>query len=43
MPLHHRLGEEASARASFYVYTGRDDIDRLAEALNKVEQLFARN
>ena len=43
MPLHQRLGEEASARASFYVYTGRDDIDRLAEALNKVEKLFARN
>ena len=43
MPLHQRLGEEASARASFYVYTGRDDIDRLAEALNKVERLFARN
>ena len=42
MPLHQRLGEEASARASFYVYTGRDDIDRLAEALNKVERLFAR-
>jgi cysteine desulfurase/selenocysteine lyase len=43
MPLHQRLGEEASARASFYIYTGRDDIDRLAEALNKVERLFARN
>ncbi|MEA2677213.1 MAG: cysteine desulfurase / selenocysteine lyase [Chloroflexota bacterium] len=43
MPLHQRLGEEASARASFYVYTARDDIDRLAEALNKVERLFARN
>ena len=41
MPLHQRLGEEASARASFYVYTDRDDIDRLAEALNKVERLFA--
>src|SRR5512141_41387 len=43
MPLHQRLGEEASARASFYVYTDRDDIDRLAEALTKVERLFARN
>jgi cysteine desulfurase/selenocysteine lyase len=43
MPLHQRLGEEASARASFYVYTDRDDIDRLAEALIKVERLFARN
>jgi cysteine desulfurase / selenocysteine lyase len=42
MPLHQRLGEESSARASFYVYTDRDDIDRLAEALNKVERLFAR-
>ena len=41
MPLHQRLGEEASARASFYVYTDRDDIDRLADALNKVENLFA--
>jgi cysteine desulfurase / selenocysteine lyase len=42
MPLHQRLGEESSARASFYVYTTRDDIDRLAEALKKVEKLFAR-
>ncbi len=42
MPLHQRLGEEASARASFYVYTDREDIDRLAEALGKVERLFAR-
>jgi len=42
MPLHTRLGEEASARASFYVYTDREDIDRLAAALNKVERLFAR-
>jgi cysteine desulfurase / selenocysteine lyase len=40
MPLHQRLGEEASARASFYVYTDREDIDRLADALNKVERLF---
>jgi cysteine desulfurase/selenocysteine lyase len=42
MPLHTRLGEEASGRASFYVYTQREDIDRLAAALNKVERLFAR-
>ena len=40
MPLHQRLGEEASARASFYIYTDREDIDRLADALNKVEKLF---
>jgi len=42
MPLHQRLGEEASARASFNIYTDRDDIDRLAAALNKVEKMFAR-
>jgi cysteine desulfurase/selenocysteine lyase len=42
MPLHQRLGEEASARASFNIYTERDDIDRLAAALTKVERLFAR-
>ena len=42
MPLHQRLGEEATARASFNVYTDRDDIDRLAAALNKVERLFGR-
>jgi len=42
MPLHQRLGEESSARASFNIYTDRDDIDRLAAALNKVEKMFAR-
>ncbi|HUS22986.1 MAG TPA: SufS family cysteine desulfurase [Aeromicrobium sp.] len=43
MPLHQRLGEESSARASMYVYSDREDIDRLAEALVKVERLFARS
>jgi cysteine desulfurase/selenocysteine lyase len=42
MPLHERLGEAATARASFNVYTDRDDIDRLADALVKVERIFAR-
>jgi cysteine desulfurase/selenocysteine lyase len=42
MPLHGRLGEAATARASFNVYTERDDIDRLAEGLSKVERIFAR-
>ena len=40
MPLHERLGEPATARASFNVYSDREDIDRLAEALAKVERLF---
>ena len=41
MPLHERLGEVATVRASFNVYSDRDDIDRLAAALAKVVRLFA--
>ena len=40
-PLHERLGEAATARASFNVYSDRDDVDRLAAALAKVVRLFA--
>jgi cysteine desulfurase / selenocysteine lyase len=40
-PLHERLGEAATARASFNVYSTRDDIDRLAAGLRKVQQVFA--
>jgi len=39
-PLHERLGEAASARASFNVYSDRDDIDRLAAGLRKVQRIF---
>lgn len=39
-PLHERLGEAATARASFNVYSTRDDIDRLAAGLRKVQQVF---
>src|SRR5512137_2940531 len=41
MPLHQKLGLSATARASFYVYTCPSEIDRLAEALDKVRELFA--
>ena len=40
-PLHERLGEAATARASFGVYSTTDDIDRLVAGLRKVQQLFA--
>ncbi len=30
----------ATARASFYLYNGRDDVDRLAEALGVVQEIF---
>jgi cysteine desulfurase / selenocysteine lyase len=41
-PLHERLGEAATARASFSVYSDRDDIDRLADGLANVTRIFAR-
>jgi cysteine desulfurase / selenocysteine lyase len=40
MPLHHKLGVAASARASFYVYTTTADIDRLVAGLHRVRQVF---
>jgi cysteine desulfurase/selenocysteine lyase len=39
-PLHERLGLAATARASFSVYSGRDDIDRLADGLRRVQRIF---
>ena len=35
-PLHRYLGQDASCRASFYLYNTREDIDRWIEALKKV-------
>ncbi|MGZ3631451.1 MAG: SufS family cysteine desulfurase [Candidatus Limnocylindrales bacterium] len=39
-PLHERLGEAATARASFNVYSDREDIDRLGAALARAQRLF---
>jgi cysteine desulfurase/selenocysteine lyase len=40
MPLHERLELAATARASFNVYSGRDDIDALVDGLNEVRRVF---
>jgi len=40
MPLHHKLRIPASARASFYVYTSTEDIDKLVEGLHRVRRVF---
>ncbi len=40
-PLHRKLGIGASARASFYVYTVKEEIDVLARALVKTRDLFS--
>ena len=42
-PLHERLGESATGRASFNVYTTRDDIDRLAAGLRRVQEVFGED
>ncbi|MCS7193347.1 MAG: cysteine desulfurase [Meiothermus sp.] len=39
-PLHRRLGVPATVRASFYIYTTYEDIDRFIEALKKVRDFF---
>jgi cysteine desulfurase/selenocysteine lyase len=39
-PLHERLGVAATGRASFNVYSGTDDIDRLASGLRGVQRIF---
>lgn len=39
-PLHRRFGLVASARASFYLYNGRDDVDALIEALRDARKYF---
>ncbi|MFO1541279.1 MAG: SufS family cysteine desulfurase [Chloroflexota bacterium] len=41
-PLHERLGESATARASFNVYSTQDDLDRLVAGLRSVQKIFAR-
>lgn len=40
MPLHEKLGLPATARASFYIYNDASEIDRLAEALDQIRELF---
>ena len=41
-PLHERLGETATGRASFNVYSTTEDIDRLAAGLRGVQRIFGR-
>jgi cysteine desulfurase/selenocysteine lyase len=41
-PLHERLGEAATARASFNVYSDHEDVERLASALARVQRIFDR-
>jgi cysteine desulfurase / selenocysteine lyase len=40
-PLMHRLGVPATTRASFYLYTVPEEVDRLVGGLHKVRKTFA--
>jgi cysteine desulfurase/selenocysteine lyase len=41
-PLHECLGLKATARASFYLYNTRGEVDRLVEGIQKAQGLFKR-
>ncbi len=41
-PLHKRLGLVATTRASFYIHSTMEEVDRLAEALERVGQVMRR-
>ncbi|MGZ4383222.1 MAG: cysteine desulfurase [Gaiellaceae bacterium] len=40
-PLMRRLGLTATTRASFYLYSLQEEVDRMVEALHKVRKVFA--
>ncbi len=41
MPLMTRLGVAATARASFYVYTQKEEVDRLVGSIKEAQRIFA--
>lgn len=40
MPLHEKFDITATARASFYIYNTKNEIDRFVESLYKVKEIF---
>lgn len=40
MPLHHELGINSSARASFYIHTTTEEVDKLVQSLNRAKKIF---
>ena len=42
MPLHEKFGLTATSRASFYVYTIREEIDRLVAGLYKARSIYGK-
>jgi len=40
MPLHEKFNLPATARASFYLYSMREEVDRLVDSIYKVKTIF---
>jgi len=40
MPLHNRLGINASVRASFYIYNDKRDVDKLISGLRRIDSIL---
>jgi cysteine desulfurase/selenocysteine lyase len=40
MPLHHLCGVNSSARASFYIHTTTEEVDKLVTSLNRAKKVF---
>ncbi|MFO1488836.1 MAG: cysteine desulfurase [Verrucomicrobiota bacterium] len=41
-PLMHKLGVESTARASFYFYNTRDEVDRFVEVMREIQKFFGQ-
>ncbi|MBE0539952.1 MAG: cysteine desulfurase [Verrucomicrobia bacterium] len=41
-PLMHKLGVESTARASFYFYNTKDEVDRFVEVVKEIQKFFAQ-
>jgi cysteine desulfurase / selenocysteine lyase len=40
-PLMHKLGVESTARASFYFYNTKDEVDRFVEVIREIQKFFS--
>ena len=40
MPLHHQCGINSSARASFYIHTTTEEVDKLVASLHRAKKIF---
>ncbi len=40
-PLMHKLGVESTARASFYFYNTKDEVDRFVQVVREIQKFFA--